>query len=159
MNGSGWVELSRWTPDVNAACMRVDPIQIGIWGLPLHLWSMGFFKAVGGLCFLEVEDDTRNWRSLEMAWIWTNGDQVEKIPRVLSLFDRGKEFRVYLVLDETVKNRQGCPAGGRPIGEGDGYFQIQKRNPVDDATRDRYHYGTSPCLGSDVACSSKIMGK
>lgn len=51
VRGLGWVELFKWTPDLDNCSMEVsqEPGRIGICELQWHLWSLGFFKAIGSL--------------------------------------------------------------------------------------------------------------
>lgn len=76
------MELSKWSPEVYLTDCYEGPRKVGIRGLPLHLRSLTFFRAIGGLCggFMKVDEETKHWRSLQTAWIWIRGNQVENIP-------------------------------------------------------------------------------
>lgn len=115
VRGERWVELFKWSPDVNG-CWTVamwELRRIWVCGLLLHLWSLGFFRAIGGLCggFVRVEKETRLYESLDTAWIWIKGGLGERIPRVISLFDRGKKFKLEIMLGELEKTSLAWLAG------------------------------------------------
>lgn len=90
--------------------------RIVVKGLPLHLWSLGFFRAIGSLCggFIRVDEATGRRLLLDEAWIWIRDGLLEKIPRIISLFDRGREFRLEICLISP--EHAGSPWSENPLG-------------------------------------------
>lgn len=60
-----------------------------------------------------------------MAWIWITGGSLEKIPRIITLFDRGKEFKVSVVVEEPSEMTWWWPEFRRSSREGKFGIQIQ----------------------------------
>lgn len=105
--GMGRVEVFKWLSDFNLGDVAVsqEPRCVGIRGLPLHLWSLGFLRAIGGLCggFVKVDEEIGRCELLEIAWIWIRGSSVDRIPRVITLFDRGREVKLEILLENLEK--------------------------------------------------------
>ena len=65
--------LDWWNPSVG--CLSKDrksrEVWVRIFGLPLHLWGMSFFKSLGDACgrFVSVDEDTKERRNLQWARI------------------------------------------------------------------------------------------
>lgn len=66
VKGVGWVELCSWKPEISEYHMGKKPLRVGIKGLPFHLWSMGFFRAVGGALW-RVFEGGRRYKKLEIT--------------------------------------------------------------------------------------------
>lgn len=72
--------------------------------------------------------------SLDTTWIWIKGTRLENILRMISLINRGKEFKVLVELEELQKSyrpeawlaARKNHGGGK--GLGDFQIQIQKQN-------------------------------
>lgn len=54
---------------------------------------------------MRVEEETTSCKALGLAWIWIKDGLVERIPRVISLFDRGKEFKLQILIDDQEKTK------------------------------------------------------
>lgn len=67
VNWGDRVELSKWSPEVYSTDCYEGHRKVGIQGLPLHLWSLAFLRAIVGLCdgFMKVDEETKHWRSLQ----------------------------------------------------------------------------------------------
>lgn len=104
--GGGWLEFKRWHLDIKAIAMNLlqNHRWIAVRGLPLHLWTLGFLRAIRGLCggFIRVEVTIR-MASCEEARILVRGGSLNKIPCTISIFDRGKEVKVGIFLLESKK--------------------------------------------------------
>lgn len=103
------MEFGRWIPEVNTLeATNLAKIRwIEVLGLPHHLWTLGFFRAIGGLCgaFIRVDENSSSLVSCKAAKIGVWGGPMERIPQVIALFDRGKKLRVevHLVALEATK--------------------------------------------------------
>lgn len=92
----GRLEFKKWKPEMNT--LGNEPVENRRWirvhGLPLHLWSMGFFRAIGGLSggFVSIDDETTSLSSCEAVRICVQGGPLHRIPQVISLFDRGRNL-------------------------------------------------------------------
>lgn len=91
--------FSIWSSEVNtmehgeSTKERWDKIE----GLPYHLWTKGFMRAIGGICggfvrWLHPSDESDDF--LESRILIRSGN-LFKIPRVVLVFDQGKEFMVH----------------------------------------------------------------
>lgn len=136
VSGESYVELHKWRLEVDIKDEDVGPQKVRIRGLPLHLWSLAFFRGIGGLCggLVKVHEDTRLWKSFESAWIWIRSNQGLNIPREIDVFDRGKKLcvSIHLEVPEKKAHTRAWPAAKEaPRGmETQPRIQIQISNPL-----------------------------
>lgn len=142
------VELNKW-----------KHWKIVIRGLPLHLWSVGFFRAIRGLCsgFLKVDEET--WKSYEIARIWSSAGNLEKIPCVIFLFDKGKEFSLFLEIEMSEMKHQTWPTAGKTIIGAAKHIQIQNSDRIEVVVCVKQHPGTIFRMTNDMAQAKEISGK
>lgn len=96
-------EFCRWSSDLLA--IRYDSLfkkrWIKVWGLPLHLWTMEIFSAIGRICGELSSVDPVTSTCKELRWIrleLLEGD-LRNILQQLAVMDNGKYFQVLITIE------------------------------------------------------------
>lgn len=78
----GRLEFLKWSPEEVCAVHSLRYKLVIVRGLPLHLWSLEIFRAIGGLCggLISVEDETRYLDNCMEARFKVHCRSIEKIP-------------------------------------------------------------------------------
>lgn len=92
-----------WRPDSSAICYQslVKRRWVRVWGLPLNLWMMEVFEAIGKVCggLHSIDQRTMDCEELRWARLELREIDLQAIPIVISVVDRGRYFPVAITIE------------------------------------------------------------
>lgn len=110
---------------------------VHVWGLPLNLWTLEVFNAIGKTCggLSSVDQRTLDCEELRWARLEVVESDLRGIPRLISVVDRGKLYPVAVMIEGEISMVKSiCPkeGGGLVQGEftaGGGWRQARLKIP------------------------------